>query len=238
MNEHEKKDVFEGVIEDQKQAFRMEQITMEGNDPAETGEKSMDMMGGGGAASGAAGGQFGGMGGAPTSEDWGGSEKGRFKKDINPHGGTAEDMANATKYKKSKNGKREFKGKSPLATSKGSTLVAREGLLRSLKQIFEAARKADKKVSICGELGGDPMATMLLLGLGDLGDLSMEPHSIPKVKKLIRLIRIEEARQMADHVLNLSSVEEISRFIANEMRTRFPEDFNRDLSFQENLKPA
>ena len=111
-------------------------------------------------------------------------------------------------------------------------------VLRSLKQIFVAAQKADKKVSICGELGGDPMATMLLLGLGDLGDLSMEPHSIPKVKKIIRLIRIEEARQMADHVLNLSSVEEISRFIANEMRTRFPEDFNRDLSFQENLKPA
>ena len=111
-------------------------------------------------------------------------------------------------------------------------------VLRSLKQIFIAASKADKKVSICGELGGDPMATMLLLGLGDLGDLSMEPHSIPKVKKLIRLIRIEEARQMADHVLNLSSVKEISRFIANEMRTRFPEDFNRDLSFQENLKPA
>ena len=111
-------------------------------------------------------------------------------------------------------------------------------VLRSLKQIFEAARKADKKVSICGELGGDPMATMLLLGLGDLDNLSMEPHSIPKVKKIIRLIRIEEARQMADHVLNLSSVEEISRFIANEMRTRFPEDFNRDLSFQENLKPA
>jgi len=111
-------------------------------------------------------------------------------------------------------------------------------VLRSLKQIFIAAQKADKKVSICGELGGDPMATMLLLGLGDLDNLSMEPHSIPKVKKLIRLIRLEEARQMVDHVLNLSSVEEISRFIANEMRTRFPEDFDRDLSFQEKLKPA
>jgi len=111
-------------------------------------------------------------------------------------------------------------------------------VLRSLKQIFIAAQKADKKVSICGELGGDPMATMLLLGLGDLDDLSMEPHSIPKVKKIIRLIRVKEARQMADHVLSLSSVKEISRFIANEMRTRFPEDFNRDLSFQENLKPA
>jgi phosphotransferase system enzyme I (PtsI) len=111
-------------------------------------------------------------------------------------------------------------------------------VLRSLKQIFVAAQKANKKVSICGELGGDPMATMLLLGLGNLDNLSMEPHSIPKVKKLIRLIRLEEARQMVDHVLNLSSVEEISRFIANEMRTRFPEDFDRDLSFQEKLKPA
>jgi len=136
LNEQDKKDIFDGVIEDQKQAFRMEQITMEGNDPAETGEKSMDMMGGGGAASGAAGGQFGGMGGAPTSEDWGGSEKDRLKKDVNPHGATAEDVANAIKYKKSKNGKREFKGKSPLATSKGSTLVAREGLLKSLKQKY------------------------------------------------------------------------------------------------------
>jgi len=136
LNEHEKKEVFDGVIEDQKQAFRMEQITMEGNDPAETGEKSMDAMGGGGAASGAMGGQFGAMGGAPTSEDWGGSEKDRLKKDVNPNGATAEDLAKATKYKKSKNGKREFKGKSPLATSKGATLVAREGLLKSLKQKY------------------------------------------------------------------------------------------------------
>ena len=111
-------------------------------------------------------------------------------------------------------------------------------VIRSLKQIFVAANKAGKKVSICGELGGDPMATMLLLGLGKLDDLSMEPHSIPKVKKIIRLIRLDEARQMADHVLSLNSVEEISRFITKEMRTRFPDDFDRDLSFQEKIKPT
>ena len=111
-------------------------------------------------------------------------------------------------------------------------------VIRSLKQIFDSANKVGKKISICGELGGDPMATMLLMGLGKIDNLSMEPHSIPKVKKIIRLIRLEEARQVADHVLNLSSVEEVSRFIANEMRTRFPDDFDRDLSFQEKLKPA
>ena len=82
------------------------------------------------------------------------------------------------------------------------------------------------------------MATMLLMGLGKIDNLSMEPHSIPKVKKIIRLIRLEEARQLADHVLNLKSVEEVSRFTANEMRARFPDDFDRDLSFQEKLKPA
>ncbi|MED5353091.1 MAG: putative PEP-binding protein, partial [Nitrospinota bacterium] len=108
----------------------------------------------------------------------------------------------------------------------------------SLKQIFNAANKVGKKISICGELGGDPMATMLLMGLGKIDNLSMEPHSIPKVKKIIRLIRLEEARQLANHVLNLKSVEEVSSFIANEMRARFPDDFDRDLSFQERLKPA
>ena len=43
------------------------------------------------------------------------------------------------------------------------------------------------------------------MGLGKIDNLSMEPHSIPKVKKIIRLIRLEEARQLADHVLNLKS---------------------------------
>ena len=82
------------------------------------------------------------------------------------------------------------------------------------------------------------MATMLLLGLGKLDDLSMEPHSVPKVKKIIRTIRLEEARQLADDALQMSSSEEITSFITDEMRTRFHEDFDRDLSFEEKLNPA
>ena len=68
--------------------------------------------------------------------EWGGSEKGRFERDVNPHGANAKDLKNATSYEKERYGKREFKGKSPLATSKGSTLVKREGLLKSLKKKF------------------------------------------------------------------------------------------------------
>jgi phosphotransferase system enzyme I (PtsI) len=39
-------------------------------------------------------------------------------------------------------------------------------VLRILRDVFTIAEKMGKPVSICGELGGDPMATFLLLGLG------------------------------------------------------------------------
>ncbi|MZH02661.1 MAG: phosphoenolpyruvate--protein phosphotransferase, partial [Nitrospinae bacterium] len=111
-------------------------------------------------------------------------------------------------------------------------------VLRSLKNILQSAESAGKKVSIFGELGGDPMATMLLLGLGNIDDLSMEPHSVPKVKKVIRTIRLEEARQLADDVIHMSNPDEITSFITNAMRVRFPEDFDRDLSFEEKPSPT
>jgi phosphotransferase system enzyme I (PtsI) len=106
-------------------------------------------------------------------------------------------------------------------------------VLRILRDIFVVAEKMGKPVSICGELGGDPMATFLLLGLGKVHELSMEPHSIPKVKKILRKVTLKEARELADHALSLSTSEEINRFINNEMRNRFPSDFDRDLAFGE-----
>ena len=48
----------------------------------------------------------------------------------------SKDQKDATAYHRERQGKREFKGGSPLATSKGSTLVAREGLLNQLKKKF------------------------------------------------------------------------------------------------------
>jgi phosphoenolpyruvate-protein phosphotransferase (PTS system enzyme I) len=106
-------------------------------------------------------------------------------------------------------------------------------VLKILREIFVIAEKRGKPVSICGELGGDPMATLLLLGLGKVNELSMEPHSIPKVKKILRKITLKEARELADHALSLATSEEINRFINNEMRSRFPSDFDRDLAFDE-----
>ena len=119
-NKSEKEKVFDGIVEDRKQQFRFEQIETEGNDPAESGEKvgdddDLEMA---------------------RKGEWGGSEKDRLKKDVNQHGADSKDLSDATANHRDRQGKREFKGKSPLATSKGSTLVTREGLLNQLKQKF------------------------------------------------------------------------------------------------------
>ncbi|MEE8206001.1 MAG: phosphoenolpyruvate--protein phosphotransferase [Nitrospinaceae bacterium] len=109
-------------------------------------------------------------------------------------------------------------------------------VLKILRDVFVVAENMGKPVSICGELGGDPMATFLLLGLGKVHELSMEPHSIPKVKKILRKVTLKDARELADHALSLSTSEEINRFINSEMRSRFPSDFDRDLAFGEKNK--
>jgi len=131
-NEHDKKKVFGEIIEDRKQAFRFEQIETEGNDPVETGEKAGDEE------------QLE----MARRDEWGGDRRtGDGELDVET-GRKSKDIKDATAYHRERYGKREFKGKSPLATSKGSTLVAREGILSSLKNKFG---KNTKNKSILSE---------------------------------------------------------------------------------------
>jgi hypothetical protein len=122
LNDQEKIDVFEGVIEDRKQAFRMEQIETEGTDPAEGGEEE--------------GGEEDEFGMEEQSGEHGGDRRsGTGKKEFGNEY-SAKDLKDATKYERERYGKREFKGKSPLAVGKGGTIVAREGLLSQLQGKF------------------------------------------------------------------------------------------------------
>jgi phosphotransferase system enzyme I (PtsI) len=67
---------------------------------------------------------------------------------------------------------------------------------------------------MCGEMAGDPLAAMLLLGLG-LYEFSMSALSIPRIKKLIRSIRYEDAKKLSETALNLESGEEVQEYIKN-----------------------
>ena len=120
LNDQEKVDVFNGVIEDRKQAFRMEQIETEGTDPAEDGGEE--------------------QGGDDEFEEQvgqhgGDRRSGTGKKEFGNEY-SAKDLKDATKYERERYGKREFKGGSPLAVGKGGTIVAREGLLNQLQDKF------------------------------------------------------------------------------------------------------
>ncbi|HFC08920.1 MAG TPA: phosphoenolpyruvate--protein phosphotransferase [Chloroflexi bacterium] len=81
-------------------------------------------------------------------------------------------------------------------------------VLRLIKQVVEAAHAHDVWVGVCGELGGDPLAAPVLLGLG-VDELSMAAPSIPAVKAAVRAWPLAEAQALATEVLSLASPAEV-----------------------------
>jgi phosphotransferase system enzyme I (PtsI) len=73
-------------------------------------------------------------------------------------------------------------------------------VVRLLHQVARVSRAAGIEVSVCGELASNPLGAFLLLGL-DITTLSMAWPSLPEIKKLIRDIRIEDARTAARKAL-------------------------------------
>jgi phosphotransferase system enzyme I (PtsI) len=81
-------------------------------------------------------------------------------------------------------------------------------VLRLIKWTAEAAGRHGIWCGVCGEMAGDPCLAPLLLGLG-VTELSMAPSSLPQVKYLIRRLKMDDARQLAEFALNCESGREI-----------------------------
>jgi len=79
-------------------------------------------------------------------------------------------------------------------------------VLRLLKLVAEASRKAGKPASVCGEMASEPLSAFLLLGLG-YETLSVAPPALPLIKWLIRQVTTEQARAAADAALAARSAE-------------------------------
>ena len=77
-------------------------------------------------------------------------------------------------------------------------------VLQALRQVAEAARAEGRQVSLCGELAGDPAATVLLLGMG-FNALSMNANSLARVKKAVRSLSLSEAAPVLEEVMNLGN---------------------------------
>jgi phosphocarrier protein FPr len=86
-------------------------------------------------------------------------------------------------------------------------------VLRLIAQTVEAAHQAGKWVGVCGELGADPQAVPILVGLG-VDELSVSVPAIPTVKAQVRTLTLGEAKSLAQRALTCTTageVREISR---------------------------
>ena len=77
-------------------------------------------------------------------------------------------------------------------------------IIRLIKMTVDAAHDAGIKVSVCGEMAGDPSLTPLLLGLG-VDELSTAPSQVPRIKHLVRHLDFADARQLAEAALQNES---------------------------------
>jgi phosphotransferase system enzyme I (PtsI) len=94
------------------------------------------------------------------------------------------------------------------------------GVLRLIKTTIDNAHAAGIPVSMCGEMAGDPYATVVLLGLG-LDGFSMGAFSIPQVKQIIRSVSMSEAEELVGSVMEMKSHNEINQFVTGWMHDRF-----------------
>ncbi|EMS79327.1 MULTISPECIES: phosphoenolpyruvate--protein phosphotransferase [Desulfotignum] len=94
-------------------------------------------------------------------------------------------------------------------------------VLKMIKMTFEAAHKNNIEVVMCGEMAGDPINIPVLLGIG-IRHLSMNPASIPVIKKMVRDIDIEKARKISEELIQFTTVQEIIRFIQEEYKDILP----------------
>ena len=84
-------------------------------------------------------------------------------------------------------------------------------VLRLIKHVIDASHEQGKFTGMCGELAGDPVATMILLGLG-LDEFSMTASSIPLIKNILRSVTKAECEAFAQKALTMDTAEEITAY--------------------------
>jgi phosphotransferase system enzyme I (PtsI) len=77
-------------------------------------------------------------------------------------------------------------------------------------------------------MSGEPIYTMLLLGMG-LRQLSVTPHNIPEIKKIIRSVTIEEANEVAREALQLETARDVNNYLRDKTRRVLPEVLGQEV---------
>ncbi len=115
-----------------------------------------------------------------------------------------------------------------LAVDRGNERVANlytgtsPAVIQLVKQIIRAGKRFNIETSLCGEIAGEPLYTMLLLGLG-LRTLSLVPAQIPQIKQVVRVVDIGQCERLARKVGSFDSERQVMNCLRDELARVLPE---------------
>ncbi|MEN6624863.1 MAG: phosphoenolpyruvate--protein phosphotransferase [Candidatus Sumerlaeia bacterium] len=110
-----------------------------------------------------------------------------------------------------------------LAVDRGNEQVAslydpfHPAILRLIRTTIDAAHREGIWVGLCGEVAANPLCALLLVGLG-INELSMGALAIPEIKRLIRGIRLADARRITEEIYSLRTSSDIHAYVREAYR--------------------
>jgi phosphotransferase system enzyme I (PtsI) len=118
-----------------------------------------------------------------------------------------------------------------LAVDRGNESIAElyeplhPAVLRAIRTVVEAGQRFGIRAGICGEMAGEPLYSVLLVGLG-VADLSVSPYLLPEIKTILRACTYDESVSLAQRCLGLSTSLEVRTVVTDFMSRRFPQYFS------------
>ncbi|TVP98025.1 MAG: phosphoenolpyruvate--protein phosphotransferase [Planctomycetaceae bacterium] len=95
-------------------------------------------------------------------------------------------------------------------------------VLRLIRRCVEVAGEAGVPLGICGEMSSNPARSLLLLGLG-VRSLSVPPNALPKLKKAIRSVTLEQCEEIAARALTMEAARDIDLYLLERLGKLAPE---------------
>jgi phosphotransferase system enzyme I (PtsP) len=92
-------------------------------------------------------------------------------------------------------------------------------VLRAIVDVVDAGHILGREITVCGELAGDPMGAVLLLGMG-IDILSMSAGSLPRIKWVIRSFTHSDARKLLADALNCRKPGDIRQMLYHALTER------------------
>lgn len=95
-------------------------------------------------------------------------------------------------------------------------------VLKLIDMTMKAAKPRSVAVNLCGQMSGNPLYSMLLLGMG-LRQLSVPPSVIPEIKRVCCSVTMQDCEAVAGYALSLENARDVTSYLRGELKKRLPE---------------